>query len=136
MFRVFVLSRFRDLLAGARKRWCVHRTALASLTDGPFRSLPRSYNASNARMRANPFHQIPQLATFEIRDKRYVFVVGKDNAVHREIVIPHEQNDSFIITKGVAVGDQPELADRYEPNHGSAASRASDFRRDLQRPTG
>ena len=34
---------------------------------------------------------IPQRATFEILDKRYVYVVGKDNVVHqREIVIQNE----------------------------------------------
>jgi membrane fusion protein (multidrug efflux system) len=44
---------------------------------------------------------IPQRATFEILDKRYVYVVGDDHAVHqREITIQHEMDDIFVIKKG------------------------------------
>jgi membrane fusion protein (multidrug efflux system) len=50
---------------------------------------------------------IPQRATFEILDKRYVYVVGKDDVVHqREIVIQHEMDDIFVINKGVGVSDR------------------------------
>ena len=50
---------------------------------------------------------IPQRATFEILDKRYVYVVDKDDVVHRrEIVIQHEVDDIFVIKKGVGVGDR------------------------------
>jgi membrane fusion protein (multidrug efflux system) len=43
---------------------------------------------------------IPQRATFEILDKRYVYVVGKDDVVHqREIVVQHEMDDIFVIKK-------------------------------------
>jgi membrane fusion protein (multidrug efflux system) len=51
---------------------------------------------------------IPQRAVFEVLDKRYVYVVGKDEVVHqREIVIDHhEMEDVFIITKGLDVNDK------------------------------
>ena len=50
---------------------------------------------------------IPQRATFEILDKRYVYVVGKDDVVHqREIVIQHEKDDIFVIKKGLDVNDK------------------------------
>jgi len=50
---------------------------------------------------------IPQRATFEILDKRYVFVVGEDNAVHqRSIVVQNEMDDIFVIEKGLDVNDR------------------------------
>lgn len=50
---------------------------------------------------------IPQRATFEILDKRYVFVIGKDNVVHqRDITISHEQDDIFIVKSGVTADDK------------------------------
>ena len=46
-------------------------------------------------------------ATLEIMDKRYVYVVDKDDVVHqREIVIDHELEDLFVIKKGVGVDDK------------------------------
>jgi len=50
---------------------------------------------------------IPQRATFEILDKRYVYVVGNDDVVHqREIVIQHEMEDIFVIKSGLGVEDR------------------------------
>jgi membrane fusion protein (multidrug efflux system) len=50
---------------------------------------------------------IPMQATYELLDKRYVYVVDKDNVVHRrEIVTQHELDDIFVIKKGVGVGDR------------------------------
>jgi membrane fusion protein (multidrug efflux system) len=50
---------------------------------------------------------IPQRATFEILDKRYVYVVGKDDVLQqREIVIQNEMDDIFVIKKGLAVDDK------------------------------
>lgn len=50
---------------------------------------------------------IPQRATFEILDKRYVYVVDKDDVVHqREIKIQNEIDDIFIIKAGVGVQDR------------------------------
>src|SRR5262249_53767468 len=50
---------------------------------------------------------IPQRATFEILDKRYVYVVDKDGVVHkREIVIQNELDDIFVIKKGLDVNDR------------------------------
>lgn len=45
---------------------------------------------------------IPQRATFEILDKRYVFVVGEDNRVHQRLItILHEMDDIFVIKSGL-----------------------------------
>jgi membrane fusion protein, multidrug efflux system len=50
---------------------------------------------------------IPQRATFEILDKRYVYVVDKDDVVHqREIVTQSEMDDIFVIKSGLGVGDR------------------------------
>ena len=51
---------------------------------------------------------IPQRATFEILDKRFAFVVDKDDVVHqKEIVVQqHELDDIFVIQKGLTVDDQ------------------------------
>lgn len=50
---------------------------------------------------------IPQRATFGILDRRYVYVVDKDDVVHRrEIVIHHELDDTFVIKRGVDVRDR------------------------------
>ena len=50
---------------------------------------------------------IPQRATFEVLDKRYVYVVDKDHVAHRrEIVIQDEAEDLFVVKKGVGVGDK------------------------------
>jgi len=50
---------------------------------------------------------IPQRATFEILDRRYVYVVGKDDVVHqREIAIQHEMDDIFVIESGLGVDDR------------------------------
>ena len=50
---------------------------------------------------------IPQRATFEILDRRYVFVVDAQNVVHqREIVVGHELEDIFVIKSGLGVNDK------------------------------
>jgi len=50
---------------------------------------------------------IPQRATFEILDKRYVFAVDKDNVAHqREIKVAYELEDIFVIEKGLDVKDK------------------------------
>jgi membrane fusion protein (multidrug efflux system) len=50
---------------------------------------------------------IPQRATFEILDKRYVYVIDKDGVVHHhEIAIQHEMDDIFVIKSGVGVDDK------------------------------
>lgn len=50
---------------------------------------------------------IPQRATFEILDKRYVYVVDKEDVVHqREIVVQNELDDIFVIKSGLAVNDR------------------------------
>ena len=50
---------------------------------------------------------IPQKATFEILEKRYVFVVDKDNIVHsREINIEAEMPDLYIVKSGINANDR------------------------------
>ncbi len=50
---------------------------------------------------------VPQRATFEVHNKRYVYVVDKDHVAHqREIVIQSESDDLFVIKKGVDAGDK------------------------------
>jgi membrane fusion protein, multidrug efflux system len=50
---------------------------------------------------------ISQRATFEILNKRYVYVVDKEDVAHlREIVIQSELEDLFVIKKGVGVDDK------------------------------
>lgn len=50
---------------------------------------------------------IPQKATFEVLDKKYVFVVGKDNRVKsREITVGADMEDLFIVTSGLAENEK------------------------------
>ena len=50
---------------------------------------------------------IPQRATFQVLDKRYVFVIDKDNVAHqRKIEIENESDDIFIIKSGLGVDDK------------------------------
>ena len=50
---------------------------------------------------------IPQRATFEVLDRRYVYGVGKDNVVHaRRIVVQNEVDDIFVVQNGLDVTDK------------------------------
>ena len=50
---------------------------------------------------------IPQKATFEVLEKKYVFVVGDDNIVHqREIDIAGEMPDLYIVRGGIKAEDK------------------------------
>lgn len=50
---------------------------------------------------------IPQKATYEIQDKKYVFIVGKDNKVSsREITITGEIPDLYVIKSGLTENDK------------------------------
>ncbi len=50
---------------------------------------------------------IPQKATFEILEKKYVFVITKDNVVKsREITIASEMPDLYVIKEGLAPTDK------------------------------
>jgi len=49
---------------------------------------------------------IPQKATFEILEKKYVFVVDKDKVVHqREITLAAEMPDLYVVKDGVTADD-------------------------------
>lgn len=50
---------------------------------------------------------IPQKATLEVMDKKYVFVVGKDNVVKQTaITVGAEMPDLYVITEGLNAGDK------------------------------
>lgn len=50
---------------------------------------------------------IPQRATFEVLDKRYVWVIGEDHVVHRRpIAIEYELEDIYVIKSGLDVKDK------------------------------
>ena len=50
---------------------------------------------------------IPQKATFEILEKKYVFVVNKDNVIQqKEVTIEAEMPDLYIIKEGVSENDK------------------------------
>lgn len=50
---------------------------------------------------------IPQMATFEVLDKKFVFVIDADNKVHsREITVGHELPQVYIVEKGLVEGDK------------------------------
>jgi membrane fusion protein, multidrug efflux system len=50
---------------------------------------------------------IPQRGTFEILDKRYVWVVGEDDVAHQRLItIKHELDDIFVINSGLDVRDK------------------------------
>jgi membrane fusion protein (multidrug efflux system) len=50
---------------------------------------------------------IPQRAHFEVLDKRYVYVVDKDDVVHqREIAIQNEMDDIYVVKSGIGVDDR------------------------------
>ncbi len=51
---------------------------------------------------------IPQKASYAIQDKRFVYVVGKDNKVKNTEITVLEQNDgtNFVVTSGLKAGDR------------------------------
>jgi membrane fusion protein (multidrug efflux system) len=50
---------------------------------------------------------IPQRATFEILDKRYVWIVGEDDVAHQHLItIKHELEDIFVVDSGLKVSDK------------------------------
>ncbi|HNF71811.1 MAG TPA: efflux RND transporter periplasmic adaptor subunit, partial [Chitinophagaceae bacterium] len=57
-----------------------------------------------------PLHHallIPQKATYEIQDKRYVFVVDAQHVVHsRNITIKGEMPDLYVVDQGLKEGEE------------------------------
>jgi membrane fusion protein (multidrug efflux system) len=50
---------------------------------------------------------IPQRATFELLDKRYVWVVGEDDKAKQTLItIKHELDDIFVIKSGIEANDK------------------------------
>jgi membrane fusion protein (multidrug efflux system) len=74
---------------------------------------------------------IPQRATFEILDKQYVFVLDKDGVVHqREIVVQNEQDDIFVVKKGLEADEKIVLEGIRQVRDGDKAE--YEFRRPEQ----
>ncbi|MES2589705.1 MAG: efflux RND transporter periplasmic adaptor subunit [Bacteroidota bacterium] len=66
---------------------------------------------------------IPQKATFEILEKKYVYVVSKDNVVHtREIQLAAEMPDLFIIKGGLRENERILLEGIRKVNDGDKIS--------------
>ena len=62
---------------------------------------------------------IPQRATFQVLDKRYVYVVDKENVAHqREIEVENELDDIFVIKTGLGVDDKIVLEGAREIHDG------------------
>ena len=50
---------------------------------------------------------IPQRATFELLDKRYVWIVGDDDVAHQRLItIKHELDDIFVVNTGLELKDK------------------------------
>ena len=50
---------------------------------------------------------IPQKATYEIQDQKYVFVVGKDGVARsKNIKVSYELPDIYVVSEGLDVGDK------------------------------
>lgn len=70
---------------------------------------------------------IPQRATFENLDKRYVFVVGDDGVVRqREVTILYELEDIFVITAGALTSERFVLEGIFQVHDGDKVE--SDYR--------
>lgn len=73
------------------------------------KSLLRHGETGNIQM-VQPFKDaliIPQKTTFEVLDKKYVYVIDKDNVVRsREIQIAAELDHIFVIKSGLSTGDK------------------------------
>lgn len=49
---------------------------------------------------------VPQRATFELLENRYVYIVGKDGVAHqRRIIVDGEFKDMYLVKEGLAVND-------------------------------
>ena len=73
---------------------------------------------------------IPQRATYEVLDKRYVYVVDSDNVVHqRPIVVQHELEDVFVIQKGLYVNDRIVLEGVRQVHDGQKVEGECEFRK-------
>jgi membrane fusion protein (multidrug efflux system) len=63
---------------------------------------------------------IPKRATFGILDKRYVFVVDKDDVAHQTLItVKHELEDVFVINSGLNVRDKIVVEGVWEVEDGS-----------------
>jgi membrane fusion protein (multidrug efflux system) len=62
---------------------------------------------------------IPQRATFEVLDKRYVYAVGDDHVAHRRLItVRQELEDIFVIKSGLTLSDKIVLEGAREVHEG------------------
>lgn len=68
---------------------------------------------------------IPQQATFEILDRRYVFVVDKDGVAHqREFTVARELEDIYVVKSGLSAGEKFVLDGVRQVRDGERIARA------------
>ena len=74
--------------------------------------------------------QVPQKATYEIQDKRFVYVVGKDNKVKNTEITVLSQNDgtNYVVTSGLKVGDRIVVEGINKLNDGMAIKPVTEAR--------
>ena len=71
---------------------------------------------------------IPQRSTFEVLDKRYVYVVGDDGVAHqRAIDIAQELDDIFVVKSGLSLNDKIVLEGVRQTHEGQRAE--AEFRK-------
>ena len=72
------------------------------------RNMINHYDLKQVRNNYKKALLIPQKATFEVLDKKFVFVIDKDNTVkQREITVAEEEIPYlFIVKNGLSVGDK------------------------------
>lgn len=71
--------------------------------------LIRSGNTGKVRIGILHANQVvvPQSSTLDMQDKLYVFLVGKDNTVHKQLIsISGSSGKNFLVKEGLHVGDQ------------------------------
>ena len=65
--------------------------------------------------------QVPQIATSQLQDRTFVFVLNKENkAETRNVKIGGKSKDQYIITEGLKVGDRVILSGLDKITEGSA----------------
>jgi len=62
---------------------------------------------------------IPQRATFELLDKRFVYVIGEDHVAHQRLItVQNELEDMFVIASGLGAKDRIVLEGIREVHEG------------------
>ncbi len=99
--RVTAISGVIDPQTGAVQMRATFGNAAKILRSGGTGSILIPVNAKDVII-------VPQKATFDIQNKKFVYVVGKDNVVKsREIqVLPQNDGQNFVLTSGLKAGER------------------------------